>query len=255
MGDVQIYEMRRQGLTETAKFESAGLACALGEDSLYRAAGSRVECCNFQGIVKQTLAFDAAHGACTHVDANGEFLAAVTDAGVLKLWKTSGREAKPHGPLAGRTLELASGEALGTVESVRINAAGTKVRCGQGNLHSIDHTPWALTRVVVSQVLGYAATCPELNTHRGHRCRCCLRSAATLPTATGANMKPILLGVLDSTQRVSNDPTCWTFHSRVAVYDMDSDMVCTFDFATIQVCHLPLLEYGSPGAGTCEGHH
>jgi hypothetical protein len=40
----------------------------------------------------------ALQGLCLHVDANGDFLAAVTDAGVLKLWKTSGREAKPHGP-------------------------------------------------------------------------------------------------------------------------------------------------------------
>jgi hypothetical protein len=49
-----------------------------------------------------------------------------------------------------------------------------------------------------------------------------------------------LPGCADSTQRVSDDTSCWTFHSRVAVYDMDSDMVCAFDFATIQVCHVSL---------------
>jgi hypothetical protein len=51
-------------------------------------------------------------------------------------------------------------------------------------------------------------------------------------------MNSIFFGVLYSTHRLSIDPNCWTFHSRVVVYDMDSDMVCAFDFATIQVCHL-----------------
>jgi hypothetical protein len=42
-------------LTEAAGFASLGLACALGDDALYRAAASRVECCNFQVCVCSTV--------------------------------------------------------------------------------------------------------------------------------------------------------------------------------------------------------
>lgn len=60
------------------------------------AAGGRGGGTTLQGTVKQTLSFDETHGSPVMLDVNKDYLAAVTSASVVRVFKVAGREAKPH---------------------------------------------------------------------------------------------------------------------------------------------------------------
>lgn len=48
------------------------------------------------GTVKQTLAFDDVHGQPNLLDICKDYLAAVTNKNIVRVYKVAGREAKPH---------------------------------------------------------------------------------------------------------------------------------------------------------------
>ncbi|GBF91287.1 intraflagellar transport protein [Raphidocelis subcapitata] len=99
---------------------------ALIGESVFRLAGERVEACNFGGAVKQTLTFDAAsEGRPQLLDANGCHLAVATAGGAVRIFRLTGREARPHaGPAA--LLPASTAGALAP-ESIRVNATGSAV--------------------------------------------------------------------------------------------------------------------------------
>ncbi len=108
-------------------FETSARALAINNDSIFRAAESRLEVCSLQGellemvyptpagstctfpcasltspaspagTVKQTLPFDDQTGGGPVVmDCNRDYLAAASASHSLRVFKVAGREAKPH---------------------------------------------------------------------------------------------------------------------------------------------------------------
>ena len=62
-------------------FPTKSKACAVHNDNIFCAVGSRVEVCNFQGTVKTALSFTELEGQPIHIDSNDKFLAVVTTTG------------------------------------------------------------------------------------------------------------------------------------------------------------------------------
>ena len=122
----QVWERAGRECAQLAAFSCDTTAMAIADQSVFRAAGGTVQICNLQGVVRQSLAFEEAHGSVEHVDVCGEFLAAVTRGGFLKMWRVGGREARPHGPAAGRMVEV-GGASCSVVSCVRVNADGSRV--------------------------------------------------------------------------------------------------------------------------------
>lgn len=110
-------------LSLLAQFDAPGCrSMAIYGDSVFRTAGNRVEVCNTSGIVKQTLPFDEAQGNPILLDINREFLAVCTSKGHVRVYKLSGREAKPHnGPALLLPADVT--EPL-TITAIRINSNG-----------------------------------------------------------------------------------------------------------------------------------
>ncbi|KAK3281449.1 hypothetical protein CYMTET_10767 [Cymbomonas tetramitiformis] len=123
----EVYELARDDVRMVSTFPSAASSMAIFKESVFRTNDSRVEVCNLQGTVKQTLVFDEVHGKAQHLNVNGEYLAVTSTKSYLKMWKISGREAKQHGPGPGRRIELGDGDELGEVESLQVNCSGSKV--------------------------------------------------------------------------------------------------------------------------------
>lgn len=66
---------------QVGSFPSRSRACAVHNENIFCAVGSRVEVCNFQGTVKTALSFTEAEGQPLHIDSNDKFLAVVTATG------------------------------------------------------------------------------------------------------------------------------------------------------------------------------
>jgi len=109
-----------------SSFPTTAAAMAIHKDSVFRTNDTRVEICNLQGTVKQTLLFDEAHGKAAHLHISGDYLGVVTTNGYVKMWKVAGREAKQHGPVPGRRIEI-DGQPVGDIESIRVNSNGTRI--------------------------------------------------------------------------------------------------------------------------------
>ncbi len=110
--------------TLSGSFPTKSRACAVHNDNIFCAVGSRVEVCNHQGTVKSALSFTEAEGQPEHIDSNDKFLAVVTTTGVLKMFDVSRREPRQLGS-AGKFVDPDTGESIGVVRSVRCNADGT----------------------------------------------------------------------------------------------------------------------------------
>ena len=110
--------------TMQGSFPTKSRACAVHNDNIFCAVGSRVEVCNFQGTVKTALSFTEAEGQPVHIDSNDKFLAVVTTIGVLKMFDVSRREPRQLGS-AGKFVDSTTGESIGVVRSVRCNCDGT----------------------------------------------------------------------------------------------------------------------------------
>jgi hypothetical protein len=72
------------------------VAMALHGDCLYRTAEGRVEVCNWAGVVRQPLPFDEAQGQPLLLDVNNGYLAVLTSKALVRVFKLTGAEAKPH---------------------------------------------------------------------------------------------------------------------------------------------------------------
>jgi len=110
-------------------FDTTSRALAINNDSIYRAAEGRLEVCNAAGTVKQTLAFEDSlgQGPCL-LDCNRDYLAAITPAHAVRVFKVAGREAKPYqGPGTLLPPEMAAQGGGLRVDAIRVNSAGTMV--------------------------------------------------------------------------------------------------------------------------------
>ncbi len=81
---------------QVGSFPTRSRACAVHNDNIFCAVGSRVEVCNFQGTVKTALSFTETEGQPVHIDSNDKFLAVVTTTG-----KSYRRSASAGAVLAG----------------------------------------------------------------------------------------------------------------------------------------------------------
>ena len=66
---------------QVGSFPTRSRACAVHNDNIFCAVGSRVEVCNFQGTVKTALSFTETEGQPVHIDTNEKFMAVVTTTG------------------------------------------------------------------------------------------------------------------------------------------------------------------------------
>eukprot|EP00276_Gloeochaete_wittrockiana_P002244 CAMPEP_0184673476 /NCGR_PEP_ID=MMETSP0308-20130426/86689_1 /TAXON_ID=38269 /ORGANISM="Gloeochaete witrockiana, Strain SAG 46.84" /LENGTH=1407 /DNA_ID=CAMNT_0027120965 /DNA_START=36 /DNA_END=4259 /DNA_ORIENTATION=- len=107
-----------------AGFQRPCSAVAIHQENVYIASSTRVEVCNLQGVIKQTLAFSEPEGDPVLLDIGGNFLAVATKNGLIKIWDISRRDAKQIG--AGRRFEE-GGVSIGVMSSIRVNHTGTRV--------------------------------------------------------------------------------------------------------------------------------
>jgi len=119
----EVYDIAAGEATPHASFPTDSACMSVYRDSVYRCTPGKVEVCNFGGTVKQTLVFDDVQGKPAQLDINGDFLAVSSSNNYIRLWKISGREAKPHG--LGRRVEVQP--PIGEIESIRCNCNGTRV--------------------------------------------------------------------------------------------------------------------------------
>lgn len=72
------------------------VAMALHGDVLFRTAEGRAEICSWAGVVRQPLPFDEAQGQPLLLDVSSRYLAVLTSKAVVRVFKLTGAEAKPH---------------------------------------------------------------------------------------------------------------------------------------------------------------
>lgn len=101
-------------------------------DQIFLAVDSRLEILNLSGGYKSAVTCTEGEGNPIHAHLNGNFLAVVTDRGIIKIYDVSKRERKNGLPLrpvgtVGRFVSSTTGEPLGAVRSIRCNADGTRV--------------------------------------------------------------------------------------------------------------------------------
>ncbi|GBG73003.1 hypothetical protein CBR_g12722 [Chara braunii] len=139
----EVHEVNSYGVHLASTFAISGVGeMALQQESIFQANKGVIEICNLQGTVKQTLMLDDSLGHATYMDVCEEFLVASTSNSFIKIWKISGREAKPHGPGSGRKVEI-DGKPIGPIRSLRCNCDGTKVSIlagieGEDDMEKLD---------------------------------------------------------------------------------------------------------------------
>ena len=125
---MEVYSLEDgdDGVKRIGTFPSRSPSCALQEQCIFTAVGDNVEKRNLSGgSVMTTLSFTEAEGRPMHLDANGKFLAVVTNKGIIKMFDVSRREPKQLFS-AGKFSEADSPSVLvGIVKSIRCNADGT----------------------------------------------------------------------------------------------------------------------------------
>eukprot|EP00741_Cyanophora_paradoxa_P007333 tig00001107_g7093.t1 len=136
---IEVYELREGQASNLQVIAKACQAVAIESERLFMAVGSRIEICNFQGSVTQSISFSDLEGDPTHLDISGSpssasstsptatipqvFLAAATKNGFIKVWNVSRKE--PKQIYARRFTE--GDKPLGTIASIKINCAGNRV--------------------------------------------------------------------------------------------------------------------------------
>jgi hypothetical protein len=105
----------------TSSFERGTNLIGIKGEVLYAIVGPRIECCNLQGTVKNTLVFTDAEGPPATLDINGNFLVVATENGFIKMWDLSRREPRQFG---GGPKQFTAGR---KIESVRCNSDGMRV--------------------------------------------------------------------------------------------------------------------------------
>ena len=111
-GDVDAGEPAREdfidhidigALAPLSQFLTRAKCAALYRETVYAAVGARIEVLNFQGVVKKILPFSESEGAPAFVDVWGDFLAAASTTGVVKLWNI--KRADPVQVVPGRSFD------------------------------------------------------------------------------------------------------------------------------------------------------
>ncbi|MEW5317550.1 MAG: hypothetical protein WDW38_008838 [Sanguina aurantia] len=121
----ETYKVTDKNEVEVASsFETTSKSLAIINDSIFRTADHRIEVVNHTGVVKQTLSFDDAQGSPVLLDLNKDFLAALTDRNIVRVFKVAGRDAKPH---AGPGAILPASHSHLKVDCIRVNGVGTMV--------------------------------------------------------------------------------------------------------------------------------
>lgn len=64
----------------------------MDSQTIYIASGQRVDFCNFQGTVKQSITLNDDEGPIDYMDINGSFLTLTTNKNCIKLFDISRRE-------------------------------------------------------------------------------------------------------------------------------------------------------------------
>jgi len=103
----EVYEcIISQGARQVATFPTkARFIEILGNGSvdntlIYRAVGSKIEVCNYQGVVKKSYSFSETEGTVELLDINNRFMAAATSNGIIKVFKL--RSVQPEVVSSGR---------------------------------------------------------------------------------------------------------------------------------------------------------
>ena len=126
---IEVYDLGGSDkVNRIGAFPSKSSSCALQDQSIFTAVRDGVEKRNMSGgSIITKLSFTEAEGVPTHMDANGKYLAVVTDKGVIKMFDVSRREPKQLFS-NGKFCESDSPQELvGIVKSVKCNADGTCV--------------------------------------------------------------------------------------------------------------------------------
>ncbi|KAM7433446.1 hypothetical protein ABFA07_016329 [Porites harrisoni] len=131
---VVVYEVAgdKSMVRAEGSFNSDSPAVVVHEQSVYTVEPGKIQVRTFQGTVKQILSFSEAEGDPVLLDVCGNFLAAGTSLGYVKVWDLSRREAKQHCNPKSLGDSIAG---IGKLRSVKCNCNGSKVSilCDKAN--------------------------------------------------------------------------------------------------------------------------
>jgi intraflagellar transport protein 140 len=140
-------------------FDTLARSCVIDDvrDQMFLAVDTRLEILNLSGGFKSAITCTEGEGCPIYQDINGNYLAIVTDRGVIKLYdvskkdkdsisSTSSSSSKdtsasvkvlPVRPLgsAGRFIDSDTGLSIGDVRSIKCNADGTRVSLLSDRIH------------------------------------------------------------------------------------------------------------------------
>lgn len=125
---VEVYDLSGDRVSRVSAFPTKSSCCALQEQAIFTTVRDGVEKLNLSGgSIITKLSFTEAEGVPTHIDANGKYLAIVTDRGVIKMFDVSRREPKQLF-CNGKFSDFDSPNSLiGIIKSIKCNADGTCV--------------------------------------------------------------------------------------------------------------------------------
>ncbi|BFZ17235.1 hypothetical protein BsWGS_20274 [Bradybaena similaris] len=123
---IVVYEFSVDKSTVKAagSFATDAMVIRLYEQSVYAIEQNKVQVRTFQGTVKQLITFAEPEGHPVSLDICGSYLVVATDAGVLRVYDLSRREAKAHSSPK-NIAEVISG--FGGIISAKVNCAGSRV--------------------------------------------------------------------------------------------------------------------------------
>lgn len=134
---VEVNEVGEQ-IKFAGAFSCRARDAAVQAQTIFVAVDCRIDACNLQGTVKKAFSFSESEGACARahphphppdgyagnpivVDVAGDYLAAASDRGTLKMWEVGRRE--PRAVVPGRQLP----GSVGSVTRCRVNRTGTHI--------------------------------------------------------------------------------------------------------------------------------
>ena len=122
---VEVWQPGADGCRFLGAFSRVTSLIGIRGESLFALVGPRIEVCNLQGTVKNTLTFTDAEGEPITLDIMGNFLVVATSLGHIKMWDVSRRQPKMVG--GGTVFADSGGNLLGSITSVSVNADGSRV--------------------------------------------------------------------------------------------------------------------------------
>ena len=134
--EAQVYGLGRERgeRKQVSDFQTSARSIALRRDTLFMAEKNRLLITNLHGVQRLSVSFTSTEGMPQLVDLNGNYLAVVTDKGVLKLMDVSRKDPKPLGS-SGKFVDPLTNESIGAIRSIRVNADGTRLSILSDRLH------------------------------------------------------------------------------------------------------------------------